>query len=326
MLAFSFAKRLQLIMLLVLSAVVFNSCRKGLQGELVLVQKQPEKGFNFPYYLFVPEEISKSSEKFLIVEPNNTGLPIDDFKEHLEKAKRTASKDFYLGNYVARKLGAPLLVPVFPRSKSTGNVYTHSLDRDVVLQKNSDLERLDLQLLSMVSDARKKLQERNMEIQPEILMTGFSASGTFANRFSLIHPEKVKAVAAGGLNGILMLPLSEEEGQKLTYPAGIVDFDSLFGKSFDREAFRNTPQFLFMGALDENDALPYDDAYDPAERKVIEAVLGPQMLPERWNNSKKFYEQEGVRADVRTFKKIGHEHPDEVKSEVVEFFKKAIKD
>ena len=311
---------------LIFLAVTFLSCEKDTPGELILVEKQPEKGFNFPYYLFVPEEISKSSEKFLIVEPNNTGLAIDDFKEHLAKAERTASKDFYLGNYAAVKLDCPLLVPVFPRCKTTGNMYTHSLDRDVVLQKDNDFERLDLQLLSMVEDAREKLAQQGIEVAPEILMAGFSASGTFANRFSLIHPTKVKAVAAGGLNGILMLPLSEENGRELNFPVGTNDFENLFGSAFDSVAFKKTPQFLFMGELDRNDALPFDDAYDPAERKAITAVLGEGMLPERWNNSRNIYLREDVNAKVKVFEGIGHEHPERVKKEIVSFFKNAIKE
>lgn len=290
------------------------------------MEKAPEKGFNFPYYLFIPDNISQGQENFIIVEPNNSGFANDNFEEHLEKAKRTASRDFYLGNYAAVKLGFPLLVPVFPRSKTTGNMYTHSLDRDVVLQKGNELERLDLQLLRMVEDARVKLEQQGIRVSGEILMTGFSASGTFANRFSLIHPEKVKAVAAGGLNGILMLPFSEEKDQVLNFPAGTKDFKNLFHKVFDSVAFKNTPQFLFMGALDDNDALPYDDAYDPEERKAITAVLGSEMLPERWNNSKELYLREGVKAEISTFEEVGHEHPDEVKQEIVLFFRNAIKE
>ena len=299
------------------------SCTKT-NGELLLIEKAPEDGFNFPYYLFIPDDISDSNQKFLVVETNNSGFASDNFREHLEKAERTASIDFYLGNYVAVELGYPLLVPIFPRSKSTGNIYTHSLDRDVVLQKGTDLERIDLQVLEMVEDARERLKEEGIMTESEILMTGFSASGSFANRFSLLHPDKVKAVAAGGLNGILMLPFSEEKEIELNYPAGTNDFEQLFGKPFDSVGFRQTPQFLFMGALDDNDALPYDDAYDPQEREAISAILGKQMLPTRWNNSKEYYSREGVEAEVETFQEVGHEQPQAVKDEVVKFFRRVI--
>lgn len=313
------------ILIFLFLSSIFVSCQEDIEGDLCFVEKDPEQGFNFPYFLYVPETIAGGKELYLIVEPNNSGFANDNFEEHIEKAERIASFEFYPGNYVARKLQLPLLVPVFPRSKTTGNIYTHSLDRDVVLQKDNDLERIDLQLLAMVENAEVKLQEKGISIKERFLMTGFSASGTFANRFSLIHPEKVKAVAAGGLNGILMLPFSEENGQSLTFPAGTKDFEKLFNKRFQLENFKEIPQFLFMGELDDNDALPYDDAYDEEERQAIYAVLGREMLPTRWNNSRNRYLNSGVKADIRTYREIGHEAPEQVKEDIVKFFSKAVK-
>ena len=55
-------------------------------------------------------------------------------------------------------------------------------------------------------------------------MNGFSASATFTNRFSFMHPEKIKALAIGGFNGELMLPQNEMNGIKLNYPIGTNDF------------------------------------------------------------------------------------------------------
>lgn len=312
--------------LILLSSIFLLSCKKDLGGEVTLVENNPSKGFNYPYYLFTPDDLSEDMVKYLVVEPNNSGMVTDDFQEHIDRARSNATRDFYLGNYTARKLGYPLMVPVFPRAQSTSQMYTHSLDRDVMLQKRNELERIDLQLLAMVEDAKLRLQQKGISIAPEFLMTGFSASGSFANRFTLIHPTSVKAVAAGGLNGILMLPFSEEKEQPLTYPAGTKDFEQLFGKSFDATAFKNTPQFYFMGEQDDNDALPYSDAYDEPERRAIESVLGEEMLLGRWQMAKELYAREGVEANVKMYREIGHEHPEKVKLEIVEFFENAIKE
>ena len=317
--------RSRILFLLVALTALF-SCKDDMQGELIMVEANPGKGFNYSYYLFLPEGLTGEEEKYLLVEPNNTGAVSDDIKKHSEKARRTATRDFYLGNYAARKLPAPLLVPVFPRDKKNSHMYTHSLDRDVVLETDNDLERIDLQLLVMVEDAKQRLQKKGISIAPDFLMTGFSASGTFVNRFTLIHPDKVMAVAAGGLNGILMLPLSEEKQQELKYPAGTHDFEQLFGKTFDSVAFMKTPQFYFMGGLDENDALPYSDAYDEPERKAIENALGKEMLPARWKRAKELYAREEIKAEVKTYEKLGHEHPKEVKDEIVAFFKKVVRE
>lgn len=310
---------------LLLILLLLPSCiQPRLGGEIMLIRAKPEKGFHYPYYLFIPENTASYEQVYLIIEPNNSGFASDDFDEHVEKAKRIATLEFYAGNYIARNLQYPLLVPAFPRSKSQGQIYTHSLDRDVMLQKNTSLERLDLQLLAMTKDARETLAEMGYTASDQFLMTGFSASGTFANRFTAIHPEKVKAVAAGGINGLLFIPQDTLKNQALTYPVGTYDFQELFGKPFNKNAFKNTPQFLFMGALDDNDAIPYDDAFDPPEREVIYQTLGKGMQPQRWENCQQIYISEGVKAQFRTYEGIGHEQPERIKKDILEFFKKSI--
>ncbi len=290
-------------------------------GNVLLVNEGPEKGFHYPYYLFVPDNVANDKELTLMIEPNNSGFVSDDAKKHLEKARRIATLDFYAGNYVAQNLKLPLLVPVFPRSESQSKIYTHSLDRDVMLQKNTSLERLDLQLLAMIDDARVRLKEMGYTTHEQFFMSGFSASGTFVNRFAAIHPEKVKALAAGGVNGLLFLPVDEINHEKLTYPLGTADFQELFEKPFNPAAFKEIPQFLFMGALDDNDAIPYADAFDENERELIFSTLGKEMQPIRWENCRRIYDTEEVNAQIKTYENIGHEQPDQIKNDILEFFK-----
>ena len=310
------------ILYLIITTLIFYACSNNQKRKLLFVESNTENGFNYPYFLFIPDNISTEEETFIIVEPNNSGFADDDFKKHIEKAERTATKDFYLGNYVAQKLNYPLLVPAFPRSKTDWKIYTHALDRDVMRQKHNQLERIDLQLLEMFNDAKSRLNELDVNTSDQFLMTGFSASGTFANRFALLHPNKVKAVAAGGLNGLLALPLDSIEDKPLDYPLGTNDFTVLFNQEFQKSEFINTPQFYLMGALDENDAVPYDDAFDPNERELIYELLGKEMLPLRCEICKKTYADNGVNVIFKTFKNIGHELPDSTKKEIVDFFEK----
>jgi hypothetical protein len=153
-------------------------CSSSLDGELIFVEPGSEDDFQFPYFLFIPDGISLDQEVFVVIEPNNSGFADDNFKKHIEKAGRTASRDFYTGNYIAQALDYPLLVPVFPRSLSHWKIYTHALDRDALLQKDNDLERLDLQLIAMFYDARSRLDNKSIQTKDQFLLTGFSASGT----------------------------------------------------------------------------------------------------------------------------------------------------
>ena len=299
---------------------LFFGCSDAPKGNLILVKPMAENNFNFPYFLFIPDNVSHNENTYLIVEPNNSGFADDDLQKHIDKAKRTATKAFYIGNYVAQHFKYPLVVPVFPRPKSNWKIYTHALDRDVMLQKNNTLERIDLQLLAMVKDARTRLAKQNIQTDDKFLLTGFSASGTFANRFTALHPENVLAVAAGGLNGLLFLPMDSLKGETLNYPLGTNDFKKLTNSPFNKKAFVETPQFYFMGELDDNDAVPYDDAFDESERQQIFRLLAKEMLSQRWKECKNLYENEHVNAIIKTFKNTGHEHPDAIKEEIVTFF------
>lgn len=299
-------------------------CTKSYNGDLIFVKPGLSDNFKFPYFLFIPNNTIQNEKVFVIIEPNNSGFVDDDLQKHIEKAKRIATKDFYLGNYVSQKLKYPLLVPVFPRSKSQSLIYTHSLDRDVMLQKSNQLERIDKQLIEMFEDVRLKLFNKNIHSHSQFLLTGFSASGTFANRFTLIHPDKVFAVAAGGLNGLLMLPLDTLNKEALNYPVGTNDLKALTDKSFDRDLFIKLPQFYFMGKLDENDAVPYSDAFGQDEREQIYRLLGKQMQPERWNNCIRLYENLNVNAIILSYEEVGHEQPESIKKEIIKFFRDVI--
>jgi hypothetical protein len=213
------------------------------------------------------------------------------------------------------------LYQFFPDLNPTGKYILMLLTAIWHCKKEMNWNGTDLQLLAMVDHARQILSEKGFRIHEEILMTGFSASGTFVNRFTAIHPEKVMAYAAGGVNGLLILPLDELNGEPLPFPVGVNDFQLLFGKPFNAEAFKNTPQFLFMGENDDNDAVLFDDGYDENERKLIFSLLGEEMQPVRWQKCREIYSDENVAAEIITVMNTGHEQTGFIKNEIVDFFR-----
>ncbi len=285
---------------------------------LLIIKKKPEKGFYNDYILFIPKGTPLNKKTFLLVEPNNTGKVSDSMEVHEQYAIDLASVSS-VGNNVSTELRIPLLVPVFPRPESDSLMYTHALDRDVVLAKSTVLKRLDLQLLGMVNDAFGILASMDILVDPKFFMNGFSASATFTNRFSFIHPEKIKALAIGGFNGELIAPQKEINGVKLNYPIGINDFPELFGKKPDFKAYKSIPQFMYMGKLDDNDAVQYDDAYNETERKIINENIG-KNVQERWLECQKIYKENGINAIFQTYDNVGHWTTSEVNLQVIKFF------
>ena len=303
--------------LLVLGAACSESAPRS-----VVVHAAPDRGFHYPYILSFPAGELAETPGFLLVEPNNTGSVSDDIAVHL-KAARALSQEA-IGGYVSRALKIPLLVPVFPRPEEQWSLYTHLLDRDVMTLQEGPMARLDLQLLAMVDDAIARLEKKGYSAGHQVLVTGFSASGTFANRFTVLHPERVRAVASGGVNGLLMLPIERLAESELPYPLGVADYASIAGRPFNLPVWRQVPQFIYMGAKDENDAVLFDDGYSKAEREIIFGVLGERMQPDRWMKCQGVYRTAGARVTFRTFPDVGHRTDRRINGEIVEFFRAAM--
>gem|GEM_PF-2210984 len=317
-------------------------------GELVRISEDVSEEFHWDYFIFVPEsfpaEEPADHSQHLLVEPNNTGYTDDEYEEHEDEAERIASS-----HYVASKLGVPVLVPTFPRPESVEGAeldgyqyYTHALDRNTLkLDGESDVGeeygRIDEQLIAMIDHAREEFQNEGIELEEQVFMMGFSASGTFVNRFITLHPGRVQAIAAGGINGLPIIPEEkvevDDEERKLIYPVGVFDLQEIAGIDFDEASFKDIPQYLFMGEDDANDTLPYDDAYDEEEREIIEDVLETEaveedesenasIIIERFETAEEYYRDGDFPAQFATYENTGHDFTREQRDDVAEFFRK----
>lgn len=290
---------------------------------MIVIGKKPSNLFFNDYILFIPKGTKLNSKTFLLVEPNNTGRLSDSIEVHKKNAIDLASVSS-VGNNISTALRMPFLVPVFPRPALKSLVYTHALDRDVMLEKSNELKRLDLQLLAMIKDAKNILKTWTIEVEDKIFMCGFSASATFTNRFSFLHPDKIQALAIGGFNGELLFPQNEINGVKLNYPIGINDFEKLFKQKFDFNTYKSIPQFIYMGELDNNDAVQYDDAYSKKERKIINDNIGADVQ-KRYLECQKVYLKAKINASFKTYEKVGHSTTSNMNLEVIKFFLSQIK-
>jgi hypothetical protein len=309
------------LMFLITATPAIGQNKNQAVGKLINVSADSSKGFSYDYLLYIPPGTSTEKTHFLLVEPNNSGFPDDSMQVHEKHAKQLASVNSS-GNYVVKKLKIPFLVPIFPRPANENLIYTHALDRDAILKKDSKFSRLDLQLVKMIEHSKNELAKVGIKTRERVFLNGFSASGTFVNRFVFLHPQMVEAVAAGGLNGILMLPEKNIRGENLDYPLGLNDFEEITSEKFDIDAYRRVPQFLYMGAKDTNDAVKYDDAYSAKERKIVYKTLGQAMQPDRWKNCQEIYQRNQINVEFTTYNHIGHGTDNKVLNDIVSFFEK----
>lgn len=297
--------------------------------KVLIVEANPRNGFNWPYLLYIPQHLKESDkEAQFLVFPNNTGKSTDDFNFHKSRTINKLSNRF--GYFKDTELGFIGLSPVLPRfSEKLGGwkYYTHTLDRDTILCEEEDLKRLDLQLIKMIEDAKLKIiKNLNIKIKEKIFMFGFSASAHFVNRFSILHPNLVRAYAVGGFNGHLMLPIYKYEGRNLIYPVGVYDYESIIGDVFKLEEYKNIYKFIYLGNKDTNDDVPFSDGYDDPERLLIYHIFGeiPENTPiaKRLSKLELIFNQYDLNKNslICVYENKGHEITKEMYNDIKMFF------
>ncbi|HSK72749.1 MAG TPA: hypothetical protein VK892_13695 [Pyrinomonadaceae bacterium] len=310
-----------LLFLLFASGISSAQTVSNVSSEIVKVEAQPAKGFNYPYYLYVPkamrEEVGNRKRRTILVIPNNAGKTSDDFNVHEEDVKRRIKNN----SEIADKLGVALLMPVFPRPQTYWQIYTHALDRDAMTTDKKEFARFDLQLVRMIDDARARLAKEKLKFDKRVLMLGFSASGMFVNRFTFLHPDRVKAAAIGSPGGWAIAPVASFKEKTLRYPIGTNDFQSISGKKLDLKNLRKVPLFIFLGDKDDNDSVVFRDSYEKEDEDLIFEIFGKTPV-ERWEDSVRLYRDNKLNAEFRLYPNVKHAVTKEMFDDIFAFFSK----
>ena len=319
---------------------------------VMYVEPSTGAGFHYPYLLYTPPDFDPDGdhERPLLVEPNNTPSSEDGFEPQLEAAESVVQR--FTGRKIADEIDIPLLVPIFPRYRDKPYpwyIYVQVLDQSTFELEESPLERVDLQLLSMVDDAVARLENDGYNMAAKFHLEGFSASSNFVNRFTFIHPERVNAVANGG-DGKFMLPkeevdddvpaIDEPEMDELPYPVGVANLEELTGEPFDKETWLDVPQFLYTGGEDQPEPgsgghRSFPNLYDeeaiftrPEDRPyglpdLIEDVFGVLQVDERFEVSRAAYDNVGSSAEFTIYEGWGHT-PEPAMSDLIDFHQRQI--
>jgi pimeloyl-ACP methyl ester carboxylesterase len=107
----------------------------------------------------------------------------------------------------------------------------------------SDGPRADLTLLAMIDEFGALLGTR---FDP-VLLYGYSGGAQFAQRFALVHPQRLGAVSIGA-PGYVTLPTHDKR-----WWTGVSDLAERFGQALDLPALRRLPVHLVIGADDTDD-------------------------------------------------------------------------
>jgi hypothetical protein len=329
----------------------------GTNTQVIYIPAQPSKGFNWPYFLVIPDNKQLSmndnatSKKYLLVEGINNGSDssYNSYVTKLLSLYDTLGRGAANGLDVAEALSMPYLMPLIPRPEVHYNLngdfnvfYTHALDRatatmDILLKtpqvgdeikrqllaqgyQIEDFANLTQQVEKMIKHGVTYLNTQGFGLEDQVMMFGYSAQGTFDDRFTTLYPNLVKAYASGATTDDLMLPASTYKGSNLIFPLGTHDYKELTGRAFDLAAHNEVARLIFMGKDDKNDVTKYSDSYGDIERNLIYKLWGDDQL-QRAITLTNLYGEVGGKGMFILDVGVGHSFSTAMREYAVEFFK-----
>ena len=309
-----------------------------IKGKVYILPPNAQNGYKCGYSLFIPNGCQVDTT--LIVHCCNTGGAgvtdgkLDNTKPaiHLSEGNKAAllsTLKINPGMWLGSDLKMPVLIPLIPRVRG---YYTQALgskvfENDVstliednmnrsIENKLSNQEILEIQeqcrdlpsqLSNIIFSAKKTLNDFGINVDDKVIMEGYSAGSKFANCFTALHPELVKACISGGTSGLGILPITQLKGQTLNFPLGVANIPN-----FNAQAFKSIPQYFYIGNDDKNDPAminndspikfqpKFKENYTSHEIMQIHTLLGTD-LQTRFKNSQQIYSQLRVNARFEIF-------------------------
>lgn len=185
-----------------------------------------------PFILITPSHLENGQT--LVMESNN--LETNNKELLLKQALDTGRElnDILNGSN-------PILIPILPSESLTAPYY-----QQLSAECFENGKRPDLDIVDAIDKAKEILdKEYSTKVNDKIFLNGYSSSGCFAQRFSLIHPELIDTACIGGSSGSIPIPNTD-----LDYPLGIKNYEKLFGKIFNMEEYKKITFDYYVGSLE----------------------------------------------------------------------------
>ena len=231
------------------------------------VEENAELGFNFPFKIIIPRNLNNSPELVYACNlPKNVSESSSTFNDLLEQSKQDFGAIDPMHIHLCLENGYPMIIPFIP---SFDDFRPNFLGRDCFTNNFKKFENskfkdslykyrnLAEQHKSIMEYSIKRLNEQGINVGNKLIISGYSEGAKFASHFSLLHPEIIKAIIAGGTGGVISMPVSSIDEYEFVYPTGTADIPN-----FDLDSFKNISFFYYMGDIDKSDpAIPNFRSY-----------------------------------------------------------------
>jgi predicted esterase len=283
-------------------------------GRLIL--HQADKTIAYNWFAYVPASLSKAERGYILITGVHGNIRTDDYNQITEESRKLANGRIFF----AESKKYILFVPVIPRPN---NVYAVAFDWKVFLDSSDPfVQRPDMKVNLMIDKLKGDLRRDGYNVHEKVFVEGFSAGAMFAQRYALLHPARVQAIAAGQSGGSIVLPESSYNGIELNWPVGVNDFLSLVGYKFDQAAYKQVPQFIYIGDQDtKNSTLRGTGELWRTQSQIdfMNTTFGATD-PVRLRNQSNYLKRLGYNITFKEYAGIGHQYTSQMWDDVFAFF------
>lgn len=231
------------------ASLAFLNLQKPEDAGKVIFHEADEE-IAYDWFSYIPNSLNLSKTNYIWVTGLHGNLITDDYQQIVDETR----SQIEWRTQLAEKYQLVIITPVFPRPE-TNNIYVVSIPHYVFLSDTDlFLQRPDEKLNLMIDMFLQELRDEGVAMSDKVFIDGFSAGGMFAQRYVLLQPDRVQAMAAGQCGGAITLPVATYDSEELQWPVGINDYELLLGKEFNLESYQKVPQFIYIGDLDNNNS------------------------------------------------------------------------
>jgi pimeloyl-ACP methyl ester carboxylesterase len=211
-----------------------------------LVFREADETIAYSWFTYIPSNLRKEQLNYILINGLHGNIQTDNYEEVVAESRTQAEWRTSL----ADQLRAIMLVPVIPTSPGYFYYPVAFGMRTFGDPTPSSYQRADLKVNLMIDRLISDLRSEGYNMSEKVFIEGFSAGGMFAQKYTLLHPERVQAIAAGHCGSSLTLPESFYGSVPLNWPVGINDLPQLVGHQFNIEAYMRVPQYIYIGEQD----------------------------------------------------------------------------
>lgn len=280
------------------------------------IHREPTDRIPYHWYVYIPRSLNKSEKAYILM----TGIRAEASDDY-DGLASVALGELERKTSIAENQKFIILVPHIPRLPSNP-IYVAAFARSVFDETVDELlQRPDLKINAMLDQLMQGLELDGYNVHNKIFIEGHSIGGMFGNRYALLHPERVQAVASGAPGGALTLPESVYQGMGMVWPMGIVDFYELTGTGFDMDTYCQIPHFFYIGAEDQNTTMRgLGELWETQSQiDLIKSRFG-ETPAKILKNQSEYLANLGCNVMYKSYSGVGHAITNEMVNDYINFF------